>query len=105
MAETSKQAVWVARMALWSRSGLSRGAWCARHGVNVHTFDYWRCRLKEKPAQRKRVAGTGLVPIRVTAATAAERLEVILPSGVRLHVPGGVDVAQVAELMRALGVC
>ena len=104
MAETSKQAVWVARMALWSRSGLSRGAWCARHGVNVHTFDYWRRRLRELPALRKR-AGTALVPIRVTAATAAERLEVILPSGVRLHVPGGVDVAQVAELMRALGVC
>ena len=105
MAESSKQSIWAGHIALWSRSGLSRVSWCARHGVNVHTFDYWRRRLGDMPAQRKRVAGTALVPIMVTATTAAERLEVVLPSGVRLHVPGGVDVAQVAELVRVLGAC
>jgi transposase-like protein len=105
MAGLSKQAVWAARMASWSRSGESRRAWCARHGINVHTFDYWRRRLRDFPVPRKRKARTSLVPIVVAAATAAEPLELVLPSGVRLRVPSGSDVAQAAQLVRALGAC
>lgn len=105
MAESSNRDVWAGRMVSWERSGLSRSGWCDKHGVNVHTFDYWRRRLREAPVPRKREARTSLVPIVVKAAVPVEPLELVLPCGVRLRVPGGADVAQVAELVRALGAC
>lgn len=105
MGESSKQAVWAARMASWSRSGLSRRAWCDRHGVNVHTFDYWRRRLREVPLPGKRKARRSLVPIVVAAAVPVEPLELVLPGGIRLRVPSDADVARVTALVRALGAC
>lgn len=105
MAESGKQAIWATRISSWSRSGLSRRAWCDRHGVNVHTFDYWRRRLREGPVPRKRRARTALVPIAVAAAAPEAPLELVLPSGIRLRVPSDADVARVTELVRALGAC
>lgn len=105
MSESSKQEIWVGRIASWSRSGLSRQAWCGKHGINVHTFDYWRRRLRDSPVPRKHKTRTALVPIMVTAPAAIEPLELLLPSGVRLRVPSGADVAAVAQLLRALGAC
>lgn len=54
---------------------------------------------------RKHKTRTALVPIMVTAPAAIEPLELLLPSGVRLRVPSGADVAAVAQLLRALGAC
>jgi len=105
MAELSNRDIWSGRMASWERSGLSRRAWCNRSGVNVHTFDYWRRRLREAPTPRKRKARTELVPIRVSAPSAAAPVELVLPSGVCLRVSSGADVAQVAALVRALVAC
>lgn len=105
MAESSKQKIWAGRMAAWSDSGLSRSVWCGRHGINVHTFDYWRRRLRREPVSRRRRARTSLVPIKVAAVAPAEALELLLPGGVRLRVPSGADVAQAAKLVRALGAC
>jgi hypothetical protein len=105
MVESSKQAAWAGRMASWERSGLSRRAWCDRHDVNVHTFDYWRRRLREAPVLRKRKARTSLVPIVVAAAAPVEPLELVLPSGIRLRVPSDANMVWVAGLVRALGTC
>ena len=32
---------WQAQLAAWSRSGLSQVAYCAKHGVNIKTFQRW----------------------------------------------------------------
>jgi transposase-like protein len=105
MVESSKQKIWAGRMAAWSDSGLIRSAWCDRHGINVHTFDYWRRRLLREPVSPRRRSRTSLVPITVAAAPPAEALELLLPGGVRLRVPSGADVEQAAKLVRALGAC
>ena len=102
MAESGKQEIWVERLASWSHSGLNRRAWCGKQGLNVHTFDYWRRRLRDAPALRKR---TSLVPIVLTAPVASVPLELLLPGGICLRVPSGADVAQAAALVRALGAC
>jgi transposase-like protein len=103
MAGRNKRDEWAARIAAWERSGQSRRAWCDKHGVNVHTLDYWRRRFRSEPALRKRRAR--LVPIVVAATTAAVPFAVVLPSGVQLRVPADADVAQVAALVRALQAC
>lgn len=33
----------------FSRSGQTRGEFCARHGLPLSTFDYWRRELRGKP--------------------------------------------------------
>jgi transposase-like protein len=103
MAGTSKQAMWATRVAAWERSGLSRRVWCDRHGVNVHTLDYWRRRLPAGLRRRAgRDAGPGLIPLSVTGAA---EIEILLPGGVRLRVPTGADVGQVVQWVQALRAC
>lgn len=107
MADAGKREVWIRRMAAWTRSGLSRRAWCGKHGLNVHTFDYWRRRLRAEPKPRRgrRSTGKGLVPIVVAPALAVAAVELRLPDGLQLSIPPGADPAQVAALIRALQEC
>jgi transposase-like protein len=105
MAESSKREQWSERIAAWGRSGLSRRAWCDKHGINVHTLDYWRRRLGGESGVGKRKRQGKLVPIVVSATAAPMPFDVLLPAGVQLRVPAGADVAQVAQLVRALCAC
>lgn len=105
MSESSKQALWLSRIGSWRRSGLSRRVWCDRQGVNVHTFDYWRRRLREVSVPSKRKARASLVPIAVVPAAPLVALELVLPSGLRIRVPEGADAGRVAAWVRALGAC
>lgn len=105
MSDSSKREVWAGRMVEWERSGLSRREWCSKHGINVHTLDYWRQQLRSEPMPRKGKARTKLVPIMVAAAAAPASIEVVLPSGIQLRVPAGADIAQVARLVHALSAC
>jgi hypothetical protein len=49
--------MWARRLAACERSGLSRRAWCAAQGVNVHTLDYWRYVLPLGVAQPDSLRG------------------------------------------------
>jgi transposase-like protein len=42
-------AQWRTLVAAFEQSGVSRRAFCARHGVSVSTFDWWRKRLGTEP--------------------------------------------------------
>lgn len=105
MATTSKREQWEVRISAWERSGLSRQSWCAKHGINVHTLDYWRRRVRDEAAPRRHLTGTGLVPVVVAATAGVPALELRLRDGVQLSIPPGADVMQVAALVRALQTC
>ena len=91
MDRSSKAALWSKRLAACERSGLSRRAWCAAQGVNMHTLDYWRYRLRRRPAakvSRSRVRSQALVPIvvcRAAPSAMASTLELRLPGGIELR--------------------
>ncbi|MGH8031168.1 MAG: IS66 family insertion sequence element accessory protein TnpA [Luteimonas sp.] len=111
MAKTSKRELWGRRLAAYERSGLSRRAWCVARGVNVHTLDYWRYRLRPTKAARSR--SKALVPIVVKDVAAARSrsiaspaaIEIALPSGVRVQAPTSTDARWLAGLVRELGAC
>lgn len=115
MTSTKKRELWARRVAAWERSGLSRRAWCERHGVNVHTLDYWRYRLRQRAARPvvARSRSKALVPIVVkeaaplptAAALGAVPVEIALPSGVQVRVPASTDPRWLASLVRELGAC
>ena len=44
-----KARMWSTRVAAFEASGQRRRAWCAAQGVNIHTLDYWRLKLR-RPA-------------------------------------------------------
>lgn len=44
---TTRAAQWRARIAAWRSSGQTQAAYCAAHGLNVHTLGYWISRLRE----------------------------------------------------------
>lgn len=113
MAKVNKREMWTRRIAACERSGKSRRAWCEAHGVNVHTFDYWRYRLQtqSKPVGARRARAKALVPIVVQRSTAgagsaaAASIEVVLRDGITLRAPATTDARWLATLARELGTC
>jgi hypothetical protein len=101
MAQSSKAHQWAKRIAAFEGSGLSRRAWCVQQGLNPHTLDYWRSRLREAdPA----AASAALVPI-VVADNDAACVEIALPGGTRVRAPDTVDAAWLSALVRGLSGC
>ena len=101
MAQLSKAQQWAKRIAAFEGSGLSRRAWCVQQGLNPHTLDYWRSRLRgAHPA----AASAALVPIMVAANDAAS-VEIALPGGTRVRASSTVDTAWLSALVRGLSGC
>ncbi len=79
----------------YSRSGLTRAAYCKQHDINVQTFSYWRHRLKTEREPIKLVQ----LPATVTQPTAALRVEV---NGYGIEVCQGFSPASLAAVVRVL---
>jgi hypothetical protein len=86
---------WRRSIAERERSGLSVREHCVRRGVKEAHFYAWRREI----AKRDRAAAVTFVPLRVRAEAI---IEVVLPSGVIIRVPIGVEATSVAPLVAAL---
>jgi hypothetical protein len=107
MKQLAKQAMWLARVSAFERSGLTRVEWCARAGLAVSTLDYWRRQVCEVPQAGSQV----LVPVVLseTATATAQRaqvgvgaIEIDIGGGVRVRAGSGVDAIWLASLLRGL---
>lgn len=92
MARESRD-VWARRVARWSKSGLSRGAFAAREGVNPARLAWWRWYLA---SSRGRPTTPALVKPEMTfvevepelvGLAQRERIEVVLANGRVVRVP------------------
>lgn len=101
MAAEDKRALWRERIAQWQHSGLSRRAWCARHGINPHTLDYWRRRLPTSAG----VLPIAMVPEAPLSGPMATVVELSLPGAITLRVALTADAAQVVRWVQALRAC
>jgi len=123
-----KGALWQARFAAWAASGLTQRAFCAREGLSLSTFDYWRRRhlhgragasvevappaAKQLPARVRAhpaaARGDGpapltLVPLTLEAAPrGAAGLILTSPQGWRLTLSGDACPAWLGTLLRQL---
>jgi hypothetical protein len=84
-----------AALAAFASSGLSQDAFAAREGLNAQRLRVWGRRLG--------VAMTPALPsfVEVRPRT-AERVEIVLPSGVTLRVAESIDTAALRRLVEAL---
>ena len=111
---------WARRVERWGRSGLTAKAFAEQTGVNAHTLKFWRWRLAFEAKQAAAIVPAKArgrradVPfVEVVAAPAAglpsgklvDGLELLLPGGLRLRMPMGLDevgLACVVALVAAL---
>ena len=96
---------WARRIEAWRQSGQSQAAYCRDHGFKAGTFSYWLRKERSEMGVRVGREGSALVPVVVREAGAAWSIEVVLPNGIRLQVPGGADAAHVRALTEVLLRC
>lgn len=90
MIRTERTKEMLAHVAAWQQSGKSRKRYCMEQGLNPRTLAYWcaRARSAEGPS--------GFAPVEF----ADGGLAVCYPNGVRLALPEGMPLAQVAAYIR-----
>jgi hypothetical protein len=91
MTRTERREAMLAHVAAWQQSGQSRKAYCAEHGLAINTLHHW-CARSRRAGPR-----TGFSPVEVTAPPG---LELHYPNGVRLLLPAGTVLEQVAACIR-----
>jgi transposase-like protein len=98
---------WKALIERYERGRATQARFCAREGVAVSTFQYWRRRLREEAASGSAPSATGrLVAVQVRqepCAPAPAGLRLVLPSGVGIEVQADFDPATLRRVVEALG--
>jgi transposase len=107
--DSGKEVVWRQRLRRFRKSGLTVIAFCRSEGVSAPSFYHWRKRLTQRTGRRRSAAKRpreSFVPVRLTAPLAqvgAEPpVEILLPNGVQVRVPGG-DLAVLRAGIEAAG--
>ena len=93
----------------FQQSGLSRKAFCAAHGLNVHTLDAWRKRVASKGPNAK-IVPVEIVEDRTTSFGAPQeasmqrsgQFRVVLADGLRVEIEPGFDAVELRRLIAAL---
>lgn len=100
---TEKEEIWRIRLAAWRASGLNRGEFCKREGLNVSTLDYWqyRARANSTPQRRSAKAPARLIPVEVAAAV-EPRYEIRVGNARSLVISGTFVARAVRELIQVL---
>src|SRR5215471_18559880 len=94
-----RRAYWSKLMAEQESSGATIRAFCKQRGISVHSFYFWRSRLRKQQevqfALLKTIANKG--------AQAPTPIELVLPGGERLCIANDVDAAlrTVLEALRS----
>lgn len=118
MGETLRQpeSYWRQQVEAWRASGLSRGEYCAQHGLSRRTFGWWVWRLtwddrretESVAAQFLAIetapAGPDAVMMPVVApAAGGAQIEIALPDGIAVRVGADVQTEALRRVLRALG--
>ncbi len=99
---------WTKQIKDWERSALSQGAYCAREEIKYSTFDYWRkqfgaARPVIKPTSKTKATNQlTLVPVRLANKSPSDSITLRSPGRWQLELPGTVDAAWLASLLREL---
>jgi hypothetical protein len=107
MARQKSKGFWERHVVALETSGLTRAAYCRRHGLNYGTMCFWWRRLR---GGKGAAAGTrqALVPVMVATSpprTTTALLEIRVGAQVTVSVPTSVDAMWLGALLRAVSAC
>jgi len=114
--ERMAREVWAERVAKLKESGLTTQEFASQVGVNHRSLSWWKWHLASKargtapkrtlhsrsPAQIAKTTISPLTFVEMTAATGTDRLELVLPSSIRILVRPGFDAATLGRLLDVL---
>ncbi len=83
----AKRAGWVKQIRDWERSGQTQRAFCAKRGLALSSFQWWRGRL-DRDARERLTAPFVPLALRAERAGVAAVIEVELRSRTRLRLEG-----------------
>jgi transposase-like protein len=90
-------------VANYEASGLTRVAFCARHGLSLSTFSRHRKRRERQAASSPNpLLAVELSPPRASVAAAGGALAVVVRGGRRIEVSRGFDAGALRQLVRVL---
>jgi hypothetical protein len=102
-----KRALWSKRIGQWEGSGQTQRAFCAKGGLALSTFQWWRTRLEGGAAERRQKAGckaaVSFVPVAlgVGALGGGGSVHIELACGTRLRVEGEAALHAIDVLLGA----
>jgi hypothetical protein len=96
--QAERRKFWTGLIARHKQSGKTVEAFCQENGVGGPSFYAWRKRLMEK----SRPIGFAMVEMSGVRPQRGEPVELILPTGDRLHIHAGVDAATLRLVLSAL---
>jgi hypothetical protein len=108
--ERADRETWAKRVERWKDSGLSAAQFATEIGVSARALSWWKWQLgrgeKAKPVRRRpkarRVPLSPMTFVEMSAPAASGALEIVLPSGVRIRVPAGVDSDALGRVLDVL---
>lgn len=84
-----KRVRWAKHIAQWEESGQTQKAFCAKHGLALSTFQWWRARAKQaKPSPAAAVSFLPLTVAPLSKDLASGAVEVELSSKTRIRFEG-----------------
>jgi hypothetical protein len=102
------QAYWLEQNTQWESSGLAQQKFCEQQGLVYKQFVYWRGRLNRNKTIKAepKLLKVSTAPVRQLSQSIAEPascLEVILPTGIKLHIKVEADISKASALIQLLG--
>ena len=94
----TKQANWKKHVSEWERSGQTQQAFCAKRGLAVSTFQWWRAKLRRSEPV---VSAAPFLPLALNTSgpSAGAVIEVELRSKTRLRLEGEAALRAVDRLV------
>lgn len=99
MAQRQTVGFWQEQLDGWRRSGLTQVGYCASRGLNIKSFQRWRC--KEKKTAASTQPSLTLIPVSVGAPVMGGTVCLHSPGGWRLELPA-TSAPWLADLLRQL---
>ena len=90
---------WAQTVQACRNSGMTNRAFCQQHGISEKTYYYWLKKLRNAAAK---TCQPTLVQLESEAVKVPDETLEIQFRGASLRIPGNVDMAAVAEILRAL---
>lgn len=101
---TQQLSYWSNLNALWESSGLPQQKFCEQEGVKYKQFVYWRGRISVKHSSKRQESKPRLLKVSIPLVSeSAPRLEVVMPTGVKLYIKTESDISKAGALIKLLG--
>jgi hypothetical protein len=100
-----REAFWREALARQRQSGLNVRLWCSRERMPETTFYFWRRTIAQRDCDAVRIGTPAFVPVMLEPPRRLGqpgRITIRLLGGRVMRLPPGMDVRQIAELVRSI---